>query len=597
MKKSQFRSSINRLSRRALLGTFFSTALAVALPTPSLSQWHRRNHPRHLHPLPPTGWYERLFPRLRGASFNEEDIARLAIGDGFNLTGMTSEPEVIKDKKSKQPKRDAQGNLLISATEEDKQDEEENFGVPSGYTYFGQFIDHDLTLNPEETFGGKRLTYKIVNLRTPRFDLDSIYGGGPSGQPYLYESDGRHLIVGRGLTHFGKPFNGRDHQRINGRALIGDKRNDENVIISQLHAVFVAFHNRVADDHPNADFIELRRIVTWHYQWVVLTDFLPRIVGIDLMATLLPGLVNTESLGDVRLFLKISQQLSPGRIPLEFGSAAFRFGHSMIRPVYRLNTEMKGSEAEHRINPNLAGRRLIFAASQYGGLNGFREFPKEWGIDWKLFFEIDRSMSLSSVKDGIRRVQPAYKFDTSLANPLAFLPEFSEFSTNGDLARDQDGMPRPRPGLVSNLAHRNLLRGLQHDLPSGQDVSRAMGLDPIPDRELMVGKATVAAMKQNKSITEYGDSFKNTAPLWFYILAEAQHYWRLKTLASTGNEDECNAIPSILGPVGGQIVAESIVSLIFSDPESILHAPRGWRSPYVKKHNFHLPELVGLALS
>lgn len=571
-----------QLSRRRFIGA----GIVGALAAPALL---RATEARSDYPSRPIAGYQRLFPDLPGAQFSSSDLARLALGDGAALTGMTSEPETLKDKDGK-PRRDARGQLIITATPETEQDDEENFGIPAGYTYLGQFIDHDLTFNSNESF--EKSAANAPNLRSARFDLDSVYGGGPADQPYLFESDGRRLKVGRALTRAGVASVAHDHPRIDGRAVLGDKRNDENVLVSQMHGVFAAFHNRVAADRPDADFDMLRRIVTRHYQWIVLTDFLPRIVGEAMMEQILPGFSAGEP---ARPMLKIAQNLGFGEMPLEFSDAAYRFGHSMIRPIYRLNRRMTGSEQERRDNPAIAGRRQIFAASQYGGLNGFREYPAEWGIDWRLFFEVEGKLDASRVKDGPRRIQPSYKIDTSLVNPLAFLPEFSEPARSGDLARDPQGMPKPRAGLISNLALRNLMRGAQRDLPCGEDVARAMGVDPIAACDLRVGKATMEHIDDARPIADYGESFKDRSPLWFYVLAEARHLWAKKAAAAHATKEACDAIPTRLGPVGGRIIAETMVALMAKDPESVLNAGPGWRPSYARGSRFAMPEVLGFA--
>jgi len=541
------------------------------------------------------GSYVRLFPNLPAAKFAEEDLVRLACGDGKELIGMSAEPEVIKDSQGK-PQRDANGHLIVTATAENEQDDEENFGLASGYTYLGQFIDHDLTLNPVNHFGPSVTTSTMPNLRSAAFDLDNIYGRGPVDQPYLYAADGRSLLNGRRLTRAGVQTNAYDHPRLQGRAVLGDKRNDENVLVSQMHRAFVAFHNKVVADHPKASFEEVRQIVTQHYQWMILTDFLPKLVGTATMSALLPDFGTGGKVTRTAPQLTIAAQLGQGRLPLEFTDAAYRLGHSLIRPVYRLNTEMRGTEQERRINPTLSGRRQIFAASGNAGLNGFRAYPPEWAIDWNLYFEVDRKLDLASLNQGPARVQAAYKIDTSLVNPLAFLPEFSTPTGPGSYARDKDGNPLTKMGNISNLAQRNLLRGQQHALPSGQDVARAMGIEPIATRDLMVGKATVEGLAENKSIAEYGDSFANAAPLWFYILAEAQYAWNQKVKAMVSASDsERNAVPTPMGPVGGQIVAQTFIALMKNDPRSILHANLDWRPSYLRQGRFDMPALLTAA--
>ena len=205
----------------------------------------------------------------------------------------------------------------------------------------------------------------------------------------------------------------------------------------------------------------------------------------------------------------------------------------MIRPVYRLNqTLLGGGPDKDPIN----GRQFIFTKLDgEQGLNGFREFPSNWAIDWSLFF----NMGNRPPKFGVNRIQPAYKIDSSLVNPLGDLPE--------SIASQ-----------VSSLARRNLKRGARMGLPSGQDVARALGVKPIDDALLRVGKATEEDGADNVSITEYGDSFKRRAPLWFYILAESQQAFK---------KDDT---PILLGPVGGRIVTEVFVGLLYGDAHSFL---------------------------
>jgi len=574
-----------KISRRALLkaGAAFvtTTALAKAQPLTSVSV-----------AKPSSGDYTRLFPALSGAQFALEDLRRLAMGDGLELIGMSAEPETLKQSDG-QPRRDAQGHLVITATPENELDDEENFGIPAGYSYLGQFIDHDLTLNPVDHFGPLVSGRPVNNLRTASFDLDCVYGRGPTDQPYLYQDDGRKLLTGRALNQAGVPCAAHDHPRLKGRAILGDKRNDENVLVSQMHGVFVAFHNKIAEDQPGASFEQLRQIVTLHYQWMILTDFLPKLIGTDVVARLLPGFGDGGKVNRTKTQLTFANQLLAGQIPLEFVDAAYRFGHSLIRPVYRLNTEMRGTEQELVANPALSGRRQIFAASYYAGLNGFREFPAEWAVDWKLYFEIDNKLDHRTAAQGARRVQAAYKIDTSLTNPLAFLPEFSTAGNSHAMLRDKDGQPVARGGQVSNLAYRNLMRGVQSGLPSGQAVAQAMGLAPIDTKDLKVGKATLEGLKSNLSIADYGASFSQAAPLWFYILAEAQHVWTQKVLQLSQQSDEVrNAVPTRLGPVGGQLVGQSFIAMLKNDPKSILHADANWRPKYLRQGRFDMPALV-----
>lgn len=566
------------MRRRQFLQSIASLPLAYAASNSALAQTAA---------FPTTGGFRSLFPNLPAAQFNPEDLIRLANGDGADLSGMSAAPEVLTDENG-QTLRNDQGEVILSATHETEVDDEENFGIPAGYTYLGQFADHDVTFKADDGFA---LTGEAgVNNRSARFDLDSLYGSGPGLQPYLYSADGRSLMRGRELTQGGRASASFDHPRIDGVAVMADKRNDENILVSQLSGVFASFHNALAQDRPKASFDELRQLVTWHYQWMLLTDFLPRLCGNKVMHQLLPGLADGRGPNSGRSHRRITADLRPGEMPLEFSDAAYRYGHSAVRTIYRLNTQMTGSAEEQSRNPAAAGRKFIFAAVDQAGLNGHREFPQEWGIDWGLFFETRGRMTPEQMAMGAQKVQASYKIDTSLVNPLAHLPEFSKSGVT-----NAEGFAQPKAGAVANLALRNLMRGQKSALASGQDVARAMGFDPIPDSELRVGKANVDGLLENKSITDYGDSFRGQAPLWFYVLAEAQAHWNRRATAHEGDDFAKNVLPGHLGPVGGHLVAETFIALMELDPDSVLHAPRDWQPSYGEGVRFGMVDLIRTA--
>jgi hypothetical protein len=298
-------------------------------------------------------------------------------------------------------------------TPETEPDDEENSGISAGYTYLGQFIDHDLTFDPASSLQRTNDPEALTDFRTPRFDLDCIYGRGPDDQPYLYADDGLHMLLGRKVTGSVFDPNTRDVPRNTpnpgepARALIGDPRNDENTIVSQLQATMLRFHNRVvnlitARDRQPPSLAEVQQEVRWHYQWVILHDFLPTIIGSQTLLDILPQLDDSQ----IRRFepnLRFFNWKKEPFIPVEFSVAAYRFGHSMVRPIYRLNTTLKE-------------RQLIFpdpGGDLSKGLTGFQAFPQDRAVDWTLFFKIENRPSL-----GPTRVQPAYKIDSSLVNPL-----------------------------------------------------------------------------------------------------------------------------------------------------------------------------------
>lgn len=496
------------------------------------------------------GRFGRMFRTLPAAKFFVEDLDALA-------AEMVATPE-------EEP------------TPETEIDAEESSVISAGFTYLGQFIDHDITFDPTSSLQRQNDPNALTNFRTPRFDLDNVYGRGPADQPYLYEDDGRHFKLGRRLTgaeRFDK--NTRDLPRhkseINpetgrARALIGDPRNDENVIVAQLHAVMLRFHNYMADLlGEKASFEEIQQQVRWHYQWVVLFDFLPTIVGWDTIYNVLPHLKTKKSIQDVRPDLRFYKWRNEPFIPVEFSVAAYRFGHSMVRPVYRLNTKFgvdPPAEAD-KIN----GRQFIFTPTDTNqGLNGFRKIPENFAIDWRLYFDLNIE---NQPKTGVERIQPAYKIDSSLVNPLAKLPEFVK-----------------KKNRFASLAQRNLRRGNTMGLPSGQDIARFMNLEPLKDSQLKVGKATQEdSKKKNKSIDKISAAFAGKAPLWFYILSEAQQAYNAPKID--------DSTPTLLGDVGGRIVAEVFIGLLLGDSHSFLSQAPGWK-PELRnsKGQFGMAELI-----
>ena len=435
----------------------------------------------------------------------------------------------------------ALGEAIVSEAEnpptsEDEIDEEENQGIDAGYTYLGQFIDHDLTFDPASSLQKQNDPNGLEDFRTPRFDLDNIYGRGPDDAPFMYDADGMHLLLGRPLTGNPNDTNTRDLARNtpfagDKRAIIGDPRNDENVIVSQLQVGFIRFHNRMikimqAMD-PQVTFAQVQQMVRWHYQWVVLHDFLPTIVGKKMVEKVLPHLKSGKSIYQDKPDLDFYHWKENPFMPVEFSVAAYRFGHSMVRPIYRLNTTL----------PN---RQFIFDANEFISLVGFREFPSTWAVDWDLFFNPGNAPNT-----GINRTQKSYKIDTALVNPLGNLPD-------------------PVARVMKSLAGRNLLRGFRMGLPSGQTVARYMHVPVIPDADLKIGKATEEDTPNNKLLTDISSNFADNAPLWYYILAEAQQQFKK------------DSTPITLGPVGGRIVTEVFVGLLLGDKHSFLSLNPGW---------------------
>ncbi|PJI86759.1 peroxidase family protein [Luteimicrobium subarcticum] len=453
--------------------------------------------------------------------------------------------------------------------------------LPAGYTYFGQFVDHDITFDPVSSLTKQSDPDALTDYRTPRFDLDNVYGRGPSDEPFLYEHDGLHLTVGKPVSST-PDFEGPDLPRTETTkvALIGDPRNDENLVVSQLQSAILRLHNKVVDrvladtagsglSHDDV-FKLAQQEVRWHYQWVVVHDFLPRLVGQDVVDDILvtdeyrvPGGGTVEStVADLRYFDWNDDPF----MPVEFSVAAYRYGHSMVRPSYAINDRIplpvRGVTDADRIP--------IFShdADPLHNLNGFRELPGEWGFQWKYF--------LSGIDDTAgpqddHLPQPSYKIDHVLARPLSTLPD----SVAGK-ETVVSGMPK---ALAQELAVRNLLRGMQLGIPCGEDVARCMAITPLTPEELYDADGDREAVAVPHAVR---DRLAGHTPLWFYVLREA----------------EVTANGAHLGPVGGRIVAEVLVGLLAGDPLSFLSVDPTWTPtlPSKEPDRFTLADLVNFAV-
>ncbi len=403
----------------------------------------------------------------------------------------------------------------------------DNPDIPSGYTYFGQFLDHDITFDASSRLQTSNDPDALVNFRTPRYDLDSVYGSGPVDEPFQYDqrNAGRLLVGDNGNGEADLPRNTQ------GTALIGDPRNDENVIVSGLQLLMLRFHNRMADlvdadaAIPLSDkFDETRRRVRWHYQWIVLHDFLPRICGLDLVRRL----VAIED-GEPRWRLRFYTPRKNAYLPVEFSVAAFRFGHSQVRSAYLLNDSV--------------GVRPIFVAGDDAGqgadLRGGSPLLPGWTVHWPSFLPIAGSTP-----------QPSRLIDSKLSPALFDLPR----------------LPTDAP---QSLPLRNFLRSQDMHLPSGQDVARAVGQQPLTGPQL-------------------GTDLDPT-PLWFYILKESEL-----------TPDENGNTGRRLGPTGARIVAEVLLGLLRTDPSSYLSQQPGWAPTLTgtagQDGTFGLPDLVEFAL-
>ncbi len=338
--------------------------------------------------------------------------------------------------------------------------EQDNPEVAAGYIYVGQFLDHDITFDTTPLDDQERDPKALHTYRSARYDLDCVYGGGRRSRPELYDPTNLNKlrIGGGGGGPDDLPRDG------SGRAILGDPRNDENLLIAQLHLAFLKFHNRLVDHLGGGEvFEEAQRLVRWHWQWVVVHDFLPNIVDPAVVASVLDEGEGRPAKAHLR-FYKPKNPNKP-MLPVEHTVAAYRYGHSQVRSRYRVNPQSV---------PFIFGRE-----PGPDNLNGGRPLPPELVVEWKNLFDV--------------RGQPpaarARKIDPILSAPLFELPD------------------PPPPSELRSLAERNLKRGSRVGLPSGQDVALAMGLQALTNAEL--------GMPDDPG-------WEDQAPLWYYVLKEAE---------------------------------------------------------------------------
>ncbi len=304
--------------------------------------------------------------------------------------------------------------------------------LTAGFTFLGQFLDHDMTFDPTSSLARAQDPESIRNFRIPALDLDSVYGGGPAVSPYLYDQN-----VDEGRTTFlTEEIPGSAAVSIDGNArrdlprnsqsvaLIADPRNDENMMVAGLQQAMLRFHNQVyldvAADLGTAytvdeTFAEAQRVVRWHYQWMVLHEFLPRTVG------------QTTAQDVLDNGLKFFIWRNDPYIPVEFSVGAYRFGHSQVRPSYRANFGTSTTDLTQQ----------FFA----------------------LLFK--PTATNQADPDDLRGGRHRHHAVVGAVRPAG-----------------------PSPGSPTSLATRNLLRNLTMEVPSGQSIASAMSLPPIAPGDL-----------------------------------------------------------------------------------------------------------------
>jgi len=389
----------------------------------------------------------------------------------------------------------------------------------AGTTFFGQFMDLDVTFDSRSTLGVPTDPFITPNARIPYFDLDTVYGQGPFVTAQYYDvNDNAKLRIESGGIFEDLPRNA------DMTAIIPDPRTDQNMMVSGLHCAFILFHNKAVDYarqegliDPAAIFAEAKRLTLWHYHWLILNEFLPLFIG--------PAMVD-DILTNGRRFY--GPGVGEAAMPIEFQGACFRVGHTMIRPSYRAN--LKGDNGKpffgFIFDPAL-GDITSGPGKDPGDLRaGFRA-PRRF-IGWQTFFDF---------KDG--EIKRNKQIDTKISTPLFTLPLGAIASHKAPTA----------------LMQRNLLRHMTWSMPSGQSIARAMGVEVLSAEDL-------------NELRTYDMDLERNTPLFYYMLKEAALVPNTDIGRNTGGFH--------LGPVGGRIVGEVVIGLLQSDPNSWVAKQPDW---------------------
>jgi Animal haem peroxidase len=395
--------------------------------------------------------------------------------------------------------------------------------APSALVYLGQFLDHDLTRDETRLEHAATDPGKTPNFHAPRLNLESVYGGGPQKSPELYdlsEAGAEKFLLGQteAVSNPWIPSTPDDFYRRNGKPMLADARNDQHLIIAQLHIVFLQFHNRIVDllkrgahgvpAFPNATVFEAaQRIVVWHYQWIVRNEFLNYFV--------LPEVLRDIEQNGPRLFK--ANGTAPA-LPVEFTQAAFRFGHSMVQRQYEINRWI-----------GLVRLRDLVRKAR----SNESPLPADRVVDWDRF-----------TRTWGGNANFAENIDTLISEDMFNLPAAA--------------MPVPFKSAPPPLPEMTLVRGSRIGLPSGQEACRAAGVPPLAEAQIGFDN------EANEFLRPRGLNEKT--PLWYYILREAEV---LGIRRFRGGE--------CLGPLGSRIVAEVLLGVLNADLEHYLNVNPEWK--------------------
>ena len=572
-------------SRRTFVKGTAAGAVAASLGTASSFAWMAPAAAAEPAPMPPHGAELRGMDLVIESPNSEgrfgfmfkDQLPFRPSDDLLKQLGKEMEEQPVKGDPHIDPVTGQPGTpATVGNNENDAFNENPNPKLTSGFTFVGQFVDHDITFDTTPIDQQEEDPDATTNFRVPRYDLDALYGRGPSQDPQFYDSADRDkfklvkttynetngikglVLAEPQAVYYPKPaLVVNDVPRdANGKAIIADRRNDQTIIINQMHVAMQMFHNKLVDYMralrvPRAAVFEsARRLARWHYQWMVTHEFLPAIVGQKMADSVYKEVLTGVPIINIKYY-KPTNPLGRPFIPVEFSVAAYRFGHSMTRPRYTVQDVVttQGTKAVSSVP-------LFESSPTDNNLNGSRPVPARLKIQWSKFF---------NAAGAAPSARPVRQFDASLGGALFSMP------------------PTALPDTVTSenlLSVRNLKRGKLVGLPSGQQVAQLMGVTPLTNAELsqnhriyvrvpIIGNVVEIVDppgefdEENQDLTQIfaDDGWDGEAPLWFYILKEAE-------IVGKGRE---------LGPVGGRIVAEVLVGLLQHDKNSYLTLQPTWK--------------------
>lgn len=538
--------------RIALRKTTVAAAVITSLLITTASSGSNRHHRREPRPAPTVlvaGHFGTMFPELRPFRFSAQQAADLVA----TMQDRNPDPAGV-----------------------DEGAAEDNPKLPAEYTYLGQFLDHNLDFDESAQPSAPVDPATVVNHESFRWDLADVFGGGPAVDPQLYAADHKHLLVqgtvlaptpdGRTAVFDGNPTGVLDLPRnSDGSAIVAEPRNDENQILSQIDTAFITFYNEFIDQ--GMSYAEARQLVENYYQEIVLTDVLPHFVGQSEINRYLRSWIV-----DGRRHYSVDTPAFPHAdfTPIEFTVGAYRFGHALVRQEYHINDILPDTRD---IDDNVDIFDLD--AFQQGDLSGGGELPGPqpsstacitsseatcgYGdpaghqIEWKYFVP---ALNAEQSRDGLPIDEastgctgattgpgspgtpdcgdPGINFaratQTTISPALLNLPAFTIPGCT-DAAR-------PVCNGSGDLVSRDLARGEEYGLPSGQAVARAFGCPVIPASSVNPTRDSV---------------FNHATPLLYYVLAEAERAHRT------------------LGCVGSAVVTQVFLRVMWDTPSSILH--------------------------